>query len=73
MTIRKVSSRKSFVDERLPEHYVPFTYSYRNDIVVTYALHEEVRRLKLTVLAWGSWTSTLRMASSCGGFNTVIG
>jgi uncharacterized protein (TIGR03118 family) len=32
----------SFVDERLPAHYVPFNVqAIGNDIVVTYALHEE--------------------------------
>jgi uncharacterized protein (TIGR03118 family) len=35
-------SKKSFVDERLPNHYVPFNVqAIGNDIVVTYALHEE--------------------------------
>jgi len=34
-------SEHSFVDERLPEHYVPFNVqAIGNDIVVTYALHE---------------------------------
>ena len=34
-------SDNSFVDERLPEHYVPFNVqAIGNDIVVTYALHE---------------------------------
>jgi len=34
-------SDKSFVDERLPERYVPFNVqAIGNDIVVTYALHE---------------------------------
>jgi uncharacterized protein (TIGR03118 family) len=34
-------SENSFVDERLPEHYVPFNVqAIGNDIVVTYALHE---------------------------------
>src|SRR6266436_4956712 len=34
-------SETSFVDERLPEHYVPFNVqAIGNDIVVTYALHE---------------------------------
>ena len=34
-------SEKSFVDERLPDHYVPFNVqAIGNDIVVTYALHE---------------------------------
>jgi uncharacterized protein (TIGR03118 family) len=35
-------SEHSFVDERLPNHYVPFNVqAIGNDIVVTYALHEE--------------------------------
>jgi uncharacterized protein (TIGR03118 family) len=35
-------SQSSFVDERLPEHYVPFNVqAIGDDIVVTYALHEE--------------------------------
>ena len=35
-------SKKSFVDERLPNHYVPFNVqAIGNDIVVTYALHDE--------------------------------
>src|SRR5258705_5063936 len=35
-------SQNSFVDERLPEHYVPFNVqAIGDDIVVTYALHEE--------------------------------
>jgi uncharacterized protein (TIGR03118 family) len=35
-------SEHSFVDERLPAHYVPFNVqAIGNDIVVTYALHEE--------------------------------
>lgn len=35
-------SEKSFVDERLPEHYVPFNVqAIGGDIVVTYVLHEE--------------------------------
>ena len=34
-------SEHSFVDERLPEHYVPFNVqAIGNDIVVTYALHD---------------------------------
>jgi uncharacterized protein (TIGR03118 family) len=34
-------SENSFVDERLPAHYVPFNVqAIGNDIVVTYALHE---------------------------------
>jgi len=34
-------SEISFVDERLPDHYVPFNVqAVGNDIVVTYALHE---------------------------------
>src|SRR6266403_4228896 len=34
-------SENSFVDERLPEHYVPFNVqAIGNDILVTYALHE---------------------------------
>ena len=34
-------SEHPFVDERLPEHYVPFNVqAIGNDIVVTYALHE---------------------------------
>src|SRR5712672_1798558 len=34
-------SENSFVDERLPDHYVPFNVqAIGNDIVVTYALHE---------------------------------
>src|SRR6266699_1781228 len=33
--------QNSFVDERLPDHYVPFNVqAIGNDIVVTYALHE---------------------------------
>jgi uncharacterized protein (TIGR03118 family) len=36
-----VFSETSFVDERLPDHYVPFNVqAIGNDIVVTYALHE---------------------------------
>lgn len=35
-------SEKSFVDEKLPRNYVPFNVqAISNDIVVTYALHEE--------------------------------
>jgi uncharacterized protein (TIGR03118 family) len=35
-------SEHSFVDERLPDHYVPYNVqAIGNDIVVTYALHEE--------------------------------
>jgi len=35
-------SQNSFVDERLPEHYVPFNVqAIGDDIVVTYVLHEE--------------------------------
>jgi uncharacterized protein (TIGR03118 family) len=35
-------SKNAFVDERLPNHYVPFNVqAIGNDIVVTYALHEE--------------------------------
>jgi uncharacterized protein (TIGR03118 family) len=35
-------SEHSFVDERLPAHYVPFNVqAIGNDIVVTYTLHEE--------------------------------
>jgi len=35
-------SENSFVDERLPEHYVPFNVqAIGDDIVVTYVLHEE--------------------------------
>src|SRR2546430_14591216 len=34
-------SQNAFVDERLPNHYVPFNVqAIGNDIVVTYALHE---------------------------------
>jgi uncharacterized protein (TIGR03118 family) len=34
--------KNAFVDERLPNHYVPFNVqAIGNDIVVTYALHEE--------------------------------
>jgi len=36
------SSQNSFVDEKLPKSYVPFNVqAIGNDIVVTYALHEE--------------------------------
>jgi uncharacterized protein (TIGR03118 family) len=36
------SSENSFVDESLPAHYVPFNVqAIGNDVVVTYALHEE--------------------------------
>jgi uncharacterized protein (TIGR03118 family) len=35
-------SQNSFVDERLPEHYLPFNVqAIGDDIVVTYVLHEE--------------------------------
>jgi uncharacterized protein (TIGR03118 family) len=40
-------SEHSFVDERLPDHYVPFNVqAIGNDIVVTYALHEEGSRFE---------------------------
>jgi len=40
-------SENSFVDERLPDHYVPFNVqAIGNDIVVTYALHEEGSRFE---------------------------
>jgi uncharacterized protein (TIGR03118 family) len=40
-------AENSFVDERLPDHYVPFNVqAIGNDIVVTYALHEEGSRFE---------------------------
>lgn len=40
-------SEKSFVDETLPRNYVPFNVqAIDNDIVVTYALHEEGARFE---------------------------
>jgi len=41
------SSENSFVDEKLPRDYVPFNVqAIGNDIVVTYALHEEGARFE---------------------------
>ncbi len=41
------SSENAFVDERLPRDYAPFNVqAVGNDIVVTYALHEEGARLE---------------------------
>lgn len=41
------SAENSFVDERLPRSYVPFNVqAIGNDIVVTYALHEEGARFE---------------------------
>ena len=40
-------AENSFVDERLPDHYVPFNVqAIGNDIVVAYALHEEGSRFE---------------------------
>jgi uncharacterized protein (TIGR03118 family) len=40
-------AENSFVDGRLPDHYVPFNVqAIGNDIVVTYALHEEGSRFE---------------------------
>src|SRR5713101_10075988 len=41
------SAENSFVDENLPRNYVPFNvHAIGNDIVVTYALHEEGSRFE---------------------------
>lgn len=67
-------AENSFVDERLPDHYVPFNVkAIGNDIVVTYASTRKGRPLKPTGRDWVSWTFSVPRASSCGAFNMVIG
>ena len=58
-------SEDSFVDEKLPPSYMPFNVqAIGNDIVVTYALHEEGSRFETDGPGLGSWTSMVPQAAS---------
>ena len=65
---------KPFTDERLPRDFVPFNVqAIGNDIVVTFALHEEGNPRETDGQASATLMSSPQMVNSCSASNTGTG